>query len=281
MREEVLVILVNWRLADQIEQLLASGALTGQRVLLVDNASQPDEIQALAGRYGAEALLLQENFGFAGAVNRALAASRPARAVLLLNPDVRLRAATVGVLHQRLVRDDLTGVAPLLVRPDGSVQVSGGGPLTARSFLLYFLFLSHLLPKARGVFYTRRQLRAGLAPSWLGMGCLLLRGDAFHRYGPIPEDELVYGEDVAWGVAASHAGARFALATDLRVSHDQGAAGASSRSHPALARLAIRQLGPFRGGLAAGCMWAGLGVRRLVGRTLGPPSTRPLAVPSP
>ena len=226
-------------------------------------------MRALADRHGAEALLLGRNHGFAGAVNRAVGQAGDHGPVLLLNPDVHLGASDVASLRAALVEARFTGVTPLLVHGNGSVQVgTAGGPVTVAGFATYFLFLSHLVPSARGIFYTRRQLVRGVAPVWACMACLLLDGDAFARYGPLPEDEVVYAEDVAWGWSASRAGARFGVLQAVRVVHEQGAAGASPRWRGALARLAVRELGRSRGRLAQGAMWLGLGARQVVSGAL-------------
>ena len=264
MDEPILVVIVNYRLARHIDRLLNSGALEGHRVLLVDNDSEPERVRETAEAHGAELLLLDRNFGFAGAVNRGIAHAGEHGPVLLLNPDVSVDAEDLARLRLELTARHVTGVTPLLVNLDGSLQVgTAGGPFTLRGFIGYFLFLGHVLPAARGVFFTPRQLVGEVPPRWACMACLMLDGAAFHRYGPLPEFELMYGEDVAWGWAASRAGASFAIASDVRVVHAQGAAGASWRWTGALRRLAVRELGPVRGRIAVAAMWAGLEIRRL------------------
>lgn len=269
MTEPVLVVVVNYGVVDHVERLMASGALLGQRVLLVDNDSQPQRLQAVARAHEAEVLLLDRNHGFAGAVNRALAHAGDHGPVLLLNPDVRLKASDVLALRRALAHGRLTGVTPLLLNRDGSVQVgTAGGPATLAGFVAYFLFVSHLVPAVGGVCHTRRQLLSGRAPAWACMACLMLDAQAFRRYGPIPEHELVYAEDVAWGWAASRRGACFAVLRDVCVVHEQGAAGASPRWRHALTRLAVRENGPARGRMASGAMVLGLAIRRLIGRRI-------------
>ena len=103
---------------------------------------------------------------------------------------------------------------------------------------------------------------------WLCMACLLLAPDAFDRYGPIPEDELVYAEDVAWGTAATVRGATFRLVPEVTVRHERGASGSSERWVGALERLCRRRLGNRRGRIAVIVIRIGLGVRRALGRTV-------------
>jgi N-acetylglucosaminyl-diphospho-decaprenol L-rhamnosyltransferase len=264
----LLVVIVNYRLADYIERLLRRCPFDADvRVLLVDNDSQPDEIRRIAEAFGADLLLLDRNYGFAGAVNRAMASVPSHREILLLNPDVSLTPAALARLRQLRAERGLTGITPLLRDSDGTIQVgTAGGSAGVGAFAAYFLFLSHLFPRLGGVFYTRRQLRSALAPAWLCMACLLLDGAAFERFGPVPEKELAYAEDVAWGLAASRMGARFAVATDVAVTHEQGAAGGAALWRDAVARLAVMENGRWAGGLAVACMTAGLWLRGVIRR---------------
>jgi GT2 family glycosyltransferase len=118
------------------------------------------------------------------------------------------------------------------------------------------------------VFWTRRQAAQGGGAAWLCAACLLVRRDAFSRFGSLPEDEVVYAEDVAWGTSATARGGRFRLLADVRVPHAKGASGGSAAWHHALGRLLRRRLGPVRGRLAVAIMRTGLATRRALGRTV-------------
>jgi N-acetylglucosaminyl-diphospho-decaprenol L-rhamnosyltransferase len=279
-RPPVRVVLVNYRCADDIEARLRSGVFgPSDEVLIVDNGSDPERVSAWESQYGVSAVLLGTNAGFAAAVNVAVAASRTAAPILLLNPDLELTGPVLNALVAALGngngdgngdgnRDgDVDGVAPLLLDQGNRVQVgAAGGPLTLGAVAAYFLMVSHLLPRLRGVFLTRRQLASGTPTAWLCMACLLVRADAFERFGPIPEDELVYGEDLAWGTAASAAGARFVLQPGLTAVHVQGASGGSARWVGAFERTLRRRLPRTQGTLAVACVRIGVGARRIVGR---------------
>ncbi len=268
-RPPVRAVLVNYRCADDIEARLRSGVFRRpDEVLIVDNGSDPERVAAWESQYGVTTVLLGENVGFAAAVNRAVGASTSAAPVLMLNPDLVLTEDVLSSLLGALAGPDRPdGVAPLLLDPSGRVQVgSAGGPLTVFSVAAYFLMLSHLLPWVRGVFSTRRQLRRQTRVDWLCMACLLVRPDAFDRFGPVPEDELVYAEDLAWGTAATRAGARFALQPGLAAVHAQGGSGGSTRWVGAFERTLRRRLPGASGALAVAFVRVGLGVRRLLGR---------------
>jgi N-acetylglucosaminyl-diphospho-decaprenol L-rhamnosyltransferase len=263
----VTVILVNYRSLANIETAFDAGGLDGHTVIVVDNGDDPTGVTRVCADHQATALLLEQNLGFAAAVNRAVATiDAPTRPWLLLNPDVHVSAAQLAVLLDAL-DEGPDGVAPLLADSDGRLQVGpGGGPLSLSSVAIYFLFIAHLLPRLRGVFLTRSQSRQAHRVAWLCMACLLLTPDAFSRFGPIPEDEVVYAEDVAWGTAASARGARFDLVPDIVVRHDHGGSGGSGRWVGAFERLCRSRLGPVRGRLAVLAVRVGLGTRRLLGR---------------
>jgi GT2 family glycosyltransferase len=269
-RPAVRAVLVNYRSADDIEERLRSGVLrTSDEVLIVDNASDPERVRSWESAHGVRAILLPDNVGFAAAVNTAVLASRTTGPILLLNPDLELTSEALDALVAELEAGapGLTGVAPLLLDEDGGVQVgAAGGPLTAGAVAAYFLLLSHLVPSLRGVFLTRRQLARGAPADWLCMACLLVTGDAFARFGPVPEDELVYAEDLAWGTAATLSGARFALLPDLRVVHRRGASGGSARWVGAFERTVRGRIPGPRGAAAVASVRLGLGLRKALGR---------------
>jgi N-acetylglucosaminyl-diphospho-decaprenol L-rhamnosyltransferase len=269
-RPAVRAVLVNYRCADDVEARLRSGVLRHpDEVLIVDNASDPERVRTWESAYGVTALLLPQNVGFAAAVNAAVRASKTDGAVLLLNPDLELTEPVLAGLLSALGEPGTgpDGVAPLLLGTDGGVQVgAAGGPLTAGAVASYFLLISHVVPRLRGVLLTRRQLAHGVRADWLCMACLLVRGDAFDRFGPIPEDELVYAEDLAWGTAATAAGARFRLLPDVSAVHRQGASGGSATWVGAFERTVRGRIPGIKGVLAVSSVRVGLAVRRAVGR---------------
>lgn len=261
------VVLVNYRSHDDIERRLRSGVLADASVVIVDNGSEPEAITHLAERFGCQVVLSRQNLGFAAGVALGIEALGQVKHLLLLNPDAAL-TRTALVQLQASLAPSLTGVAPLLVEPDGRIQVgSGGGSLTLWSVLTYFSGLAHIWPRATGLFLTRQQsLTREDDVSWLCAACLLLQGNAFDNYGCLPTNEIVYAEDLAWGTAATARGARFKLITDCLVAHTVGASGGSDRWIGATERTLIRQLGPLSGSVAVAGMRLGLKARQVFRR---------------
>jgi N-acetylglucosaminyl-diphospho-decaprenol L-rhamnosyltransferase len=261
-RPAIRAVLVNYRCADHIEDRLRSGLFeASDEVVIVDNDSDPERVDAWKSTYGVTPILLPRNVGFAAAVNEAIRHTVSNNPILLLNPDAHLDARTLGVMLDGL-SGGLDGVAPLLRDTDGRVQVgAAGGPLTLGSVATYFLFLSHVWRSRRGIFLTRAQLTRGARADWLCMACLLVARDAFSRFGPVPEDELVYAEDLAWGTSASQQGAHFVLLPTADVVHEQGVSGGGNAWSGSFERLLLRRLGRIRGPVAVAVTRVGLTAR--------------------
>jgi GT2 family glycosyltransferase len=259
--------LVNYHSIEDVAARLASEALQDAEVIVVDNASDPEEVRHLCHSHGATSVLLPSNRGFAAGVNAAWerVRDRPALPLLLLNPDAELTREALDQLLAALPSFD--GVGPLLLEGPERPQIGiGGGPATLASVVGYFLFLTRLMPRWRGFFLTRAQARRGGPVTWVCMAALLLRADALERFGLLPEDEVVYAEDVAWGIDATKQGARFAIVPSAVVTHLHGSSGSSSAWVGAVERLLTRRLGRVRAVLAVTAMRTGLAARRALGR---------------
>jgi GT2 family glycosyltransferase len=263
------VVIVNYRSADRLRSLLENTDLARHEVVVVDNASEPHEVLELAQLHGVTPILLDRNVGFAAGINHALdQMPRSELPILLLNPDMSVPDGVLVELRRRLDIGRLDGIAPLLRDERGDLFTVGPGGFrpTLWTVTTHALLLTHLLPWTRGLFLTRGQAKRCRQPDWLCMACVLLSPDAFERFGPIPEDELVYAEDMAWGSAAFERGARFVLATDLSAAHEGGASGASHAWIGATERLIRRRMPGWRGPTAARIFRLGLVMRRVLGR---------------
>lgn len=123
----VTAVVVNWNGAEQLPGCLGSLAAQDHQaldVVVVDNASTDRSREVLA-RSGLEVVWNRENRGYAGGVNDGLRRT-DAPAVLVCNPDVRLRSDHVRRLVARLATLPRCGaVQGKLVRPDGRLDSTG------------------------------------------------------------------------------------------------------------------------------------------------------------
>ena len=106
-------VIVNWNSGSCLARLLESMEPVGKkwaRVVVVDNGSQDGSARPARRRDGVELVEAGENLGFAGAANRGIA--RVATPwVLLLNPDITLRAEAVETLRREVDERPRCGIA--------------------------------------------------------------------------------------------------------------------------------------------------------------------------
>ncbi len=219
------VVVVSYRTRDLLAECLASLArfVPGVPVIVVDNASDDGSPEMVrADHPEARLIALEENRGFAAAVNAGVAAGeRPL--VLLLNGDTALVDDPLPALAGAMDRDPRCAVAgPRLVYPDGRAQESREAfPTVGATLAGFFGGGRRGTPPAEGDL----EVSPGLArPPWYLMGAaLLFRREALHDVGPLDENYFFYLEEVDWFRRAARDGWGWTLVPEARVVHHLGA----------------------------------------------------------
>lgn len=209
------VVIVSWNTRDLTLACLASleTALEGidADVVVVDNGSRDGSAEAIAERYEAVRVLVNEtNRGFAAAVNQGLDHSR-GDAVLLLNPDA---VVGEGVLRPALeyLRQNRRVAALGCPVTDGTGAVQENpatlprlGPLVAMTLGLHKSPLRTLRPK------YLPGAEASLAEQDVEVlsGCFfMMRRTAIEEVGGFDEGFFVFGEETDWCKRARDTGWR-------------------------------------------------------------------------
>lgn len=142
--EPVVIVVVNHNAGPLLLECVVSGLKCAQKVLVIDNASSDDSIDALEKVFPSEPRLeiisSDNNVGFASACNVGIELSNEP-SILFLNPDCSIDLDVLRRLLGVLNEDPGVGmVGGLLLNPDGSEQ--GGGrrsiPTPWRSFVRAF-----------------------------------------------------------------------------------------------------------------------------------------------
>ena len=140
----VVVIVLNWNgrdlTLDCLDSLLAvQTRAAAMSVLVVDNASNDDSVEATRARYGdaVEILVTPENLGFAGGNNAGIehALARGADYVLLLNNDTLVAPDLIDHLLAPFALDAATGVTDPMIyyaEPRDQIWFAGGEISPAR-----------------------------------------------------------------------------------------------------------------------------------------------------
>lgn len=227
-------LLLNWRRPDLtvrcLDDLLATGQ-PGLAVLVIDNGSGDDSAAQLRAAVAAatarghrvEALLLADNLGFAGGMNRGFewAHSIGAEFALVLNNDLRLPADFLAPLVRSMADDPrLAAVAPTIVDENGRVWAQGGScgfwPNTLR------------LNGHGGAPAPREHGPENV--DFVPGACVLARVAAVRDVGGFDEGYFMYWEDVDLCRRLARRGGRIVWLPWVRVTHLGGASAGGGRS---------------------------------------------------
>jgi GT2 family glycosyltransferase len=210
--------------------LLADGRRAGieLEIVVVDNGSAPDEAVSLAA-LPARRIEVGHNAGFAGGVNRGMAATS-APVVLLVNPDARVRDGALPRLLATLETCDVVG--PRLFWGGSQALLPPAEERSRSAELLRVLGRCSPLWARRARRRWRRQARrhweatAPLPSFDLSGGFLALRRETWSRVGAFDERYRLYFEETDWLRRARAAGAAACHEPRAEVEHDVGASSA-------------------------------------------------------
>ncbi|MFQ5848563.1 MAG: glycosyltransferase family 2 protein [Candidatus Methylomirabilales bacterium] len=259
---DISAILVNWNTRDLLLRCVTTlgSALRdhSHEVWFVDNGSQDGSVEAVRRHFPAVHIIANEdNRGYAGAVNQALACVR-GRYVLLLNTDALPMADAVTHLFAFLERHPGTAAAGgQLLCPDGSRQNSVANFPSVSTELLNKSFLRMFFP--RRFPGKRRDSLDPLEVESLVGACLLVRRGVIDEIGPLDERYFFFLEETDWCYRMRQAGYGIYHVPRARIYHLQGA---SARGFEAEARIEyhrsrLRFFKKHRGPLEAGLVAAG------------------------
>ncbi|MFN2539107.1 MAG: glycosyltransferase family 2 protein [Mycobacteriales bacterium] len=237
-RRRVDVGIVTWNTRDlTLRAIDAALASTGVdvRVLVRDNGSTDGTAEAVASRHPDVLVDVGHNVGFAAGVNALLARS-DAPWFLTLNSDAWPEPDALRAMVELATREQrAAAVAPLLLRPDGSLEPS------AHAF-------PRLLTAAALPLSHRRSEQLLMAPGWRhdqtrevdwAVGAaLLLRRAAVAEIGALDDSFFMYGEDLEWCWRAREAGWEVWFTPAAVVRHVGNASGAQ-RFGPGRDQVAI------------------------------------------
>lgn len=200
----VSIVILNYKSRGHLRQCLRGLQNTRLsmplQVIVIDNGSHDGSHEVVKREFPSAAYIgLPRNRGYSAGNNVGLRQAT-GQYLMILNPDVAVEGGAIDQLVQYLERHPKVGmVAPKLVNPDGSTQLSGA------------LFPSFWIPLWRRsafgkVLGPRRQLAAYFIADWdrtvsravgwaLG-ACLLFRRTAFEDVGPLDERYFLYYDDI-------------------------------------------------------------------------------------
>jgi GT2 family glycosyltransferase len=210
------VVVVNYGSSALLRTNLAplSRALPDLLVVVVDNFSSAVEratLQAIAGAESWTVVAPLTNTGFGTGTNLGVEQARAlgATSLILLNPDALLTGEAATALAQAAEERRSALVAPVILRPDGSVWSAGSD-----------LYLDDGRIRAR----RRRPADADesrITP-WLTGACLALSVELWDRVGGFSDEYFLYWEDVDFSTRVLAAGGELVLLDSVTAVHAEG-----------------------------------------------------------
>ncbi|WP_168929543.1 WecB/TagA/CpsF family glycosyltransferase [Nocardioides sp. GY 10113] len=231
---DVTVVVVTYNSADTIGGLLAD--LRGQatdlrlRVVVVDNDSVDGTLAAVAGQTDVTGVRAGGNLGYAGGINVGLGVAGECRAVLVLNPDIRLSPDAVAQMWTRLWWPGVGAVVPKMLGEQGEVSKSlRFEPSLTRS--LADALLGNRAP-GRPAWATETDHDAESycyphAIDWATGAAMMLREEVSREVGRWDEQYFLYSEETDYCRRVREAGWSIWYEPSSVVEHVGGASGTS------------------------------------------------------
>ncbi|MCM1503802.1 MAG: glycosyltransferase [Muribaculum sp.] len=147
------------------------------------------------------------------------------RYCFVLNDDTELTMPTIDRLVNTMDSqpDDVAIVSPVLMNPDGTVQMSGRPPMNWRTFILHRL---HLWKESAQTDYVNK---TGIFTTYNIVGAaFLIRTDVFRKLGWFDERYFFTPEDIALSTEVNKARMRCLVDTSATLIHFGGMSGKSS-----------------------------------------------------
>ncbi|HUS82166.1 MAG TPA: glycosyltransferase family 2 protein [Dehalococcoidia bacterium] len=232
------IIIVSYNSRDHLcrclQSLAAHPPAVEHEVIVVDNDSRDGSAPMVVSEFPQVLLLrLPRNVGFAAGANRG-AREATGEAVVLLNPDSEIAADPFAPMLAYLREHDDAGiVAPRLLNPDESLQLSCRRfPTFSVALFNRYSLLTRLFPRNR---YSRQYLLSDWHHDsvsdvdWVSGACLMVRRSLFEEIGLLDESYFMYIEDVDLCQRVHRAGYKVVYLPQTSVIHHIGR---SSRTLP-------------------------------------------------
>jgi GT2 family glycosyltransferase len=235
---------VTWNTRDlsvqALRRLLDSDQGVDLRLLVRDNGSADGTAAAIAAQVP-EAVIDADgdNLGFGRGVNRLIERS-DAPWFLTLNSDAWPEPGAIRrMVDVATAQPRCAAVAPLLLRPDGSLEHSTQPFPSARIMLLasFPAYARRHPDRARALMFPRVWMHdEARAVDWAVGAALLLRRTALDELGGFDERLFMYAEDLEWCLRANRGGWNVWFEPTAVVRHVGNASGEQSYGGPGSSR---------------------------------------------
>lgn len=205
----------------------------GIEIIVVDNASTDESLDALPSLPCIQIIKNSANVGFAAACNRgARVASAPF--LLFLNPDCSFKSGALSGLLEAMRMDERVGMAgAFLANMDGTEQAGGrrAVPTPWRSFVRAFglVHFSNRWPRLFYDFHLHKQPlpKQPIEVEAISGACMMVRRDAMQNVGAWDEGYFLHCEDLDWCMRFRQQGWKIIFVPSAQITHALGICGRS------------------------------------------------------
>jgi N-acetylglucosaminyl-diphospho-decaprenol L-rhamnosyltransferase len=196
-------------------------------VVVVDNASTDDTVEQLKRR-GDCRVVLSANVGYAAGINKGVAEAKPANAILVLNPDVRLTPGCVPFLMEALTRPKIGIAAPQVRSLDGELDYTlRREPTVRRALGLNWTNL----PMFSEYVGRPEEYAQGRTVDWAVGAVLLISRACFEAVGGWDESYFLYSEETDFCLRARDLGFGTRYEPTAVAIHIGGQSGRTGNTH--------------------------------------------------
>lgn len=231
---DVAVLIVTYQSGKDIERLIESlrseAGLHRLRVVVADNDSTDDTLKKLAANSDITVIEVGGNLGYAAGINAASSAAGAAKAWLILNPDLEVKAGCIGALLKRIDEERAAVVVPRILDRLGETYPSLRQEPNLLGALGDALFGSRVASRPSMLsenLYPESYYVQGRTVDWATGAALLIDAETAARVGPWDESFFLYSEETDFFRRVRELGGQAWYEPDAVVLHDQGGSGSS------------------------------------------------------
>ncbi len=215
---EVSIVIINWNASqltcECVRQIWANTSGVKYEIVIADNGSEPDDLQALRTLGSGVRLLALGTNRYFGEANNIAAEHSKGRYLCLLNNDAFVQSGWLRHLVNSIQHDaDIGATGPLFIFPDGKIQEAGGS-IDAEGYPVRF---------GRGRSLHSQEFLSPKSVDYISAATLLMPRDLFIAAGGFDlAYEPAYYEDVDLCFKIRALGRTVHFCPDARVIHIEG-----------------------------------------------------------
>ncbi len=232
------IVIVTYRSAKLLPELFQSlplglAGVSDFEFIVVDNASDDATLAMVCDLLPSAKLIISDrNGGYAAGVNVGIRASLATEAVLVLNPDVRLRLGCVKALLGRLQQPGIGITVPRILSEDGRIQHSlHRCPTIFRAWgeaILGGNLAGHIQPFGETVVDSNAYFQPTCS-AWASGAAMMISIQCLQAVGEWNESFFLYSEETDYCLRAGDAGFKIQLELNAEAIHIGGEMSSSPR----------------------------------------------------